>query len=164
MFTEFQIGSSCSFFLLENIPVNIDFLRYLATGILSALRYLHENNVVHKDLRDTSIYIDNTGMVRLSDYSLNKRLSDIYQTCALVKSEPDFPSIQGRGGKKADIYRFGILMFSLLNGIIVSGDKIDPTTIIQVLFYDIYIYFTYIFIYYIYLHFKYIYFFKIIFL
>ncbi|XP_043791915.1 eIF-2-alpha kinase GCN2 isoform X2 [Apis laboriosa] len=128
---EFVIGSSCSFFLLENIPVNIDFLRYLATGILSALRYLHENNVVHKDLRDTSIYIDSTGMVRLSDYSLNKRLSDIYQTCALVKSEPDFPSIQGRGGKKADIYRFGILMFSLLNGIIVSGDKIDPTTIIQ---------------------------------
>lgn len=106
----------------------------MATGILSALRYLHENNVVHKDLRDTSIYIDNTGVVRLSDYSLNKRLSDIYQTCTIIKPEPDFPSVQGRGGKKADIYRFGVLMFSLLKGIIVSGDKIDPTKIVQVCF------------------------------
>ncbi|XP_026672144.1 uncharacterized protein LOC108628228 [Ceratina calcarata] len=128
---EFVIGTSCSFFLLENIPVDIDLLRYMATGILSALRYLHENNVVHKDLRDTSIYIDHTGIVKLSDYSLNRRLSDIYQLCTLVKPEPDFPSIQGRGGKKIDIYRFGVLMFSLLNGFIVSGDRIDLTTITQ---------------------------------
>ncbi|XP_029040075.2 eIF-2-alpha kinase GCN2 isoform X2 [Osmia bicornis bicornis] len=128
---EFVVGTSCSFFLLENIPVDIDLLRYLATGILSALRYLHENNVVHKDLRDTSIYIDRTGLVKLLDYSLNKRLSDIYQSCTAIKSVPDFPSIQSRGGKKADIYRFGALMFSLLNGIVVSGDQIDPTVIKQ---------------------------------
>ncbi|XP_076299172.1 eukaryotic translation initiation factor 2 alpha kinase Gcn2 isoform X2 [Lasioglossum baleicum] len=128
---EFVIGTTCSFFLLENIPVDIDLLRYLATGILNALNYLHDNNVVHKDLRDTSIYIDRTGTVKLSDYSLNKRLSDIYQTCTVVKPEQDFPSIQGRGGKKADIYRFGVLMFSLLNGAIASGDKIDPTMINQ---------------------------------
>ncbi|XP_076664601.1 eukaryotic translation initiation factor 2 alpha kinase Gcn2 isoform X3 [Andrena cerasifolii] len=128
---EFVIGTSCCFFLLNNIPVDIDLLRYLATGILSALKYLHENNVVHKDLRDTSIYIDCTGTVKLSDYSLNKRLSDVYQTHTMVKPEEDFPSIQGRGGKKADIYRFGALMFSLLNGMIVPADKIDPTIISQ---------------------------------
>ncbi|XP_076633537.1 eukaryotic translation initiation factor 2 alpha kinase Gcn2 isoform X1 [Colletes latitarsis] len=128
---EFVIGTSCTFFLMENIPVDIDLLRYLANGILFALRFLHENNVVHKDLRDTSIYIDRTGTVKVSDYSLNKRLSDIYQTYTLVEPEQEFPSIQGRGGKKADIYRFGALMFSLLNGVIVSGDKIDPTAIIQ---------------------------------
>ncbi|CAK9814660.1 eIF-2-alpha kinase GCN2 [Anthophora quadrimaculata] len=128
---EFVVGTSCSSFLVENIPINVDLLRYLATGILSALKYLHDNNVVHKDLRDTSIYIDHTGMVRLSDYSLNKRLSDIYQSCTVIKPEPDFPSIQGRGGKKADIYRFGVLMFSLLHGNIISGDKIDPTVIAQ---------------------------------
>ncbi|XP_012147021.2 eukaryotic translation initiation factor 2 alpha kinase Gcn2 isoform X1 [Megachile rotundata] len=128
---EFVVGTSCSFFLLENIPVDIDLLRYLANGILSALRYLHENNVVHKDLRDTSIYIDRTGMVKLLDYSLNKRLCDMYQSCTAVKFVPDFPSIQSRGGKKADIYRFGALMFSLLNGTVVSGDQIDPAAIKQ---------------------------------
>lgn len=112
--------------------MDIDLLRYLASGILSALKYLHENNIVHRDLRDTSIYIDYSGLVKVSDYSLNKRLTDVYQTYTMVKPEQDFPNIQSRGGKKADIYRFGALMLSLLNGEIVSGDKIDPTIISQV--------------------------------
>lgn len=116
---------------MENIPVDVDMLRHLATGVLEALRYLHENNVVHKDLRDTSIYIDHTGVVRLSDYSLDKRLSDMYHSNSLAKTEHDFPTIQGRGGKKADIYRYGILLLSLLKGTIISGEEIDLTVIPQ---------------------------------
>ncbi|KAL6267393.1 hypothetical protein P5V15_000468 [Pogonomyrmex californicus] len=128
---EFVVGTTCSFFLMENIPVDVDMLRHLATGVLKALHYLHENNVVHKDLRDTSVYIDHTGVVRLSDYSLDKRLSDMYHTNSLVKTEHDFPTIQGRGGKKADIYRYGILLLSLLKGTIISGEEIDLTVIPQ---------------------------------
>ncbi|XP_032674850.1 eIF-2-alpha kinase GCN2 isoform X2 [Odontomachus brunneus] len=128
---EFVVGTSCSFFLMENIPVDTDMLRHLATGVLEALQYLHENNVVHKDLRDTSVYIDRTGVVRLSDYSLDKRLSDMYHLNSLAKTEHDFPTIQGRRGKKADIYRYGILLLSLLKGTIISGDEIDLTVIPQ---------------------------------
>lgn len=117
---------------MANIPIDIDTLRYLASGVLEALRYLHENNVVHKDLRDTSVYIDRMGVVRLSDYSLDKRLSDMYHSNSLAKTEHDFPTIQGRGGKKADIYRFGILLLSLLKGTIISGEEIDLTEISQV--------------------------------
>ncbi|XP_070151406.1 eIF-2-alpha kinase GCN2 isoform X2 [Polyergus mexicanus] len=128
---EFVVGTTCSVFLMANIPIDIDTLRYLASGILEALRYLHENNVVHKDLRDTSVYIDRMGVVRLSDYSLDKRLSDMYHSNSLAKTEHDFPTIQGRGGKKADIYRFGILLLSLLKGTIISGEEIDLTEISQ---------------------------------
>lgn len=117
---------------MENIPVDVDMLRHLATGVLEALRYLHENNVVHKDLRDTSVYIDHTGVIRLSDYSLDKRLSDMYHSNSLAKTEHDFPTIQGRSGKKADIYRYGILLLSLLKGSIISGEEIDLTVISQV--------------------------------
>ncbi|XP_011860322.1 PREDICTED: eukaryotic translation initiation factor 2-alpha kinase 4 [Vollenhovia emeryi] len=128
---EFVVGTTCSFFLMENIPVDVDMLRHLATGVLEALRYLHENNVVHKDLRDTSIYIDHAGVVKLSDYSLDKRLTDMYRSNSLAKAEHDFPTVQGRGGKKADIYRFGILLLSLLKGTIISGEEIDLVTIPQ---------------------------------
>lgn len=125
---------------MANIPIDIDTLRYLTSGVLEALRYLHENNVVHKDLRDTSVYIDRMGVVRLSDYSLDKRLSDMYHSNSLAKTEHDFPTIQGRGGKKADIYRFGILLLSLLKGTIISGEEIDLAEISQVDFlYAIYI-------------------------
>ncbi|XP_012229735.1 eIF-2-alpha kinase GCN2 [Linepithema humile] len=127
---EFVVGTTCSSFL-DNIPVDIEVLRYLATGILEALRYLHENDVVHKDLRETSIYIDRMGVVRLSDYSLDKRLSDMYHSNSLAKTEHDFPTIQGRGGKRADIYRYGILLLTFLKKPVASEDEIDLTTISQ---------------------------------
>uniref|UniRef100_A0A0C9QMD1 non-specific serine/threonine protein kinase n=1 Tax=Fopius arisanus TaxID=64838 RepID=A0A0C9QMD1_9HYME len=117
---EFVVGTTCTFFLSENIPVAVDILRHIASGVLSALEFLHTNNIVHRDLRDSSIHIDRCGMVKVSDYSLNKRLSDIYQSSCLAKAEHDFPTIQGRGGKKLDIYRFGIILLSLFKGTIIS--------------------------------------------
>ena len=108
-------------------------LRHLSTGVLSALHYLHENNVVHKDIRDSSVHIDRFGVVKLSDYSLDKRLSDIYQASCLAKTEDDFPTIQGRSGKKLDIYRFGILILSLHKGYIVSEKELELDSTIQVI-------------------------------
>lgn len=129
---EFVIGTTCAFYLTENIPVDVDTLRHLATGVLSALQYLHQNNVVHKDLRDTSVHIDSIGVVKLSGYSLDKRLSDICSAgCLGTKVEHDFPTIQGRGGKKADIYRFGVLLLSLLKGTVVSDSVIDLDSNLQ---------------------------------
>lgn len=112
--------------------MDIDTLRHLAAGVLSALQYLHQNNVVHKDLRDTSVHIDSMGVVKLSGYSLDKRLSDIYCASYLAKAEHEFPTIQGRGGKKADIYRFGVLLLSLLKGSVISDNEIEMATNLQV--------------------------------
>ncbi|XP_051161013.1 eIF-2-alpha kinase GCN2 [Leptopilina boulardi] len=129
---EFVVGTTCSYFFNDNTPVGIDMLRHLATGILLALNYLHENNVVHRDIRDSCIHIDRSGIIKLSDYSLDKRLSDIYQTNQLSKIENDFPIIQGRSGKKLDIYRFGILIFSLMKGYIVSEKELELESVLQV--------------------------------
>lgn len=54
-------GISLAFYLTENLPVDVDFLRHHSAGILDALAYLHSNNVVHKDLRDTSVFISKSG-------------------------------------------------------------------------------------------------------
>lgn len=58
----FIIGSNCfSLFLNQNIKVDIDFIKYIAKGILTSLEYLHRNNVVHKDIKDTNVYINDIG-------------------------------------------------------------------------------------------------------
>ncbi|XP_049955903.1 eIF-2-alpha kinase GCN2 [Schistocerca serialis cubense] len=117
---EFVYGWNLSLYLTENLPVEGDLLRHLSKGVLEALAFLHQNNVVHKDLRDTSVFIDRTGLVRVGDYSLDKRLSEIYQSSVTERTENTFPPSLGRGGKKSDIYRFGILILSLLRGCIVT--------------------------------------------
>lgn len=59
------------------------------------------------------------GVVKVGDYSLDKRLSDTFQASVNGKAENIYPPSLGRGGKKADIYRFGILMLSLIRGCII---------------------------------------------
>jgi hypothetical protein len=58
-------------------------------------------------------------VVKVGDYSLDKRLSDIFQASVNGKAENIYPPSLGRGGKKAEIYRFGILMLSLIRGCII---------------------------------------------
>ena len=60
-FQEFVSGINLAFHLMENLPVDADFIRHYSAGILCALAYLHSNNVVHKDLRDTSVFIGKSG-------------------------------------------------------------------------------------------------------
>lgn len=60
-FQEFVSGINLAFYLNENLPVDVDLLRHHSAGILYALAYLHSNNVVHKDLRGTSVFISKSG-------------------------------------------------------------------------------------------------------
>jgi hypothetical protein len=59
------------------------------------------------------------GVVKVGDYSLDKRLADISLASVNAKEDSSYPPSLGRGGKKADIYRFGILMLSLIKGCII---------------------------------------------
>lgn len=124
--------------LEERVALELDRIRNIARETLSALQFLHVNNVVHKDLRDSSIHMTRTGVIKVSDYSIDKRLSDMYRAshstdnkCQIV--EDDFPTIQSRGGKKFDVYRLGIVLLSLFKGYIVTEQCANLDINIQVI-------------------------------
>lgn len=125
---EFVQGSNLSFYLSENLGLELDMLRHVVSGILEALAFMHKHNFVHRDLRDTSVFVENSGTVRVGDFSIDKRVRDLWQqsnqhllphlqgqetrdsggqTAAAAGVAPDerFPVAIGRGGKKVDIYR-----------------------------------------------------------
>lgn len=62
-----------SLFICENISVDIDMLQHIAANVLSALDFLHRNNVVHKEVSHSCIYLNNRGLSARS-FSLNKIL------------------------------------------------------------------------------------------
>ena len=77
LFQEFVRGMNLSFYLKENIPMDLSSLRKYMISVLEVLNYVHNQNIVHRDLRDTSIYIDSNGLVKVGDFSIDKRIREV---------------------------------------------------------------------------------------
>lgn len=101
--------------ICQNIHFTTSQLQYYTRQILEALKYLHENSIVHKNIRNSSLFVDNNGFIRLADYSLDKRLYDLYRNLTKDSEIDIYPPTIGKGGKKGDIYRLGVILLSLID-------------------------------------------------
>ncbi|KAK4254357.1 hypothetical protein QN277_009753 [Acacia crassicarpa] len=86
--------------------------------ILSGLKYLHDRNVVHRDIKCANILVDTNGSVKLADFGLAKAT-----TMNDVKSSkgspywmaPEVVNLRNRGyGLAADIWSLGCTVLEML--------------------------------------------------
>ncbi|XP_075783194.1 eIF-2-alpha kinase GCN2 isoform X2 [Pelodiscus sinensis] len=111
-------GFSLSTYLSKEVPIPIDQLRHYATQLLSALDYLHSNSVVHKVLCASSILVDTEENIKVTDYSISKRLADICKEDVFEQTKVRFSedALPNKPGKKGDVWRLGLLLLSLSRG------------------------------------------------
>lgn len=101
----------------KEIPVVeiIDFSKQICRG----LRYAHNNNVVHRDIKPQNILIDKNNIAKLSDFGIAKIFSgtDITMT-GFTLGTPEYMSPEQALGKnidhQTDIYSLGIVMYEML--------------------------------------------------
>ncbi|CAB1330846.1 unnamed protein product [Coregonus sp. 'balchen'] len=111
-------GSSLSQSLASQNPIPLDRLRQHTTQLLAALHYLHSNSVVHKQLGASSVLLDYQGNVRLTDYSLSKRLADICKEDIFEQARVRFCEdvLPTKAGKKGDVWSLGLMLLALSQG------------------------------------------------
>uniref|UniRef100_UPI0037E73EBF eIF-2-alpha kinase GCN2 isoform X2 n=1 Tax=Semicossyphus pulcher TaxID=241346 RepID=UPI0037E73EBF len=105
--------------LVTQSPVPLDKLCQYAAQLLAALDYLHSNSVVHKQLGASSVLLDSEGNVRLTDYSLSKRFSDICKEDIFEQAHVRFSeetAMPTKMGKKGDIWNLGLMLLALSQG------------------------------------------------
>ena len=95
----------------------------IASRICEALHYMHEHDVVHRDLKPDNIMICNDGSIRIMDFGIAKfegqrRLT--YGGFTPTMGTPDYMApeqVKGkRGDPRTDIYSLGAILYEMVTG------------------------------------------------
>ena len=80
IFTQWVPGGSIESLLERFGALTHTMVMNYTVQILRGLEYLHEENVVHRDIKSANILVDENGVIKLSDFGTCKRLQEIDRT------------------------------------------------------------------------------------
>ena len=97
--------------------------------IISALEYLHEKNICHRDLKLENILIDDKGKIKIIDFGLSKKVEDQKKLDTFCGSwsycSPEVAQQNDYDGYANDRWSLGILLFALVSGCLPFDDPDD---------------------------------------
>src|SRR5262249_38792623 len=105
-----------------------------------AVQAAHDKGVIHRDLKPANVLLDAEGRLKITDFGLAKKLDDDGQTQAgVIMGTPSYMSPEqaaGRteeGGKAADVYALGAILYECLTGRPPSKGATIRDTLFQVI-------------------------------
>lgn len=116
--TEFMAGGSVYDFLHnKGGRIDVPAILKIATHVSKGMNYLHENNIIHRDLKSANLLMDENGIVKVSDFGVarvqNKSSVMTAETGTYRWMAPEV--IEHRPyNHKADVFSFGIVLWELL--------------------------------------------------
>ena len=136
IFLEYVPGGSIATMLRQYNTFQEPLIRNFVRQILAGLSYLHNRDIIHRDIKGANILVDNKGGIKISDFGISKRV----EASAMLGSgaanggegKPGHmhrPSLQGSvywmapevvrqtgHTKKADIWSLGCLVVEMFIG------------------------------------------------
>src|SRR5439155_935900 len=95
----------------------------IAARLAEALLYMHEHDVVHRDLKPDNVMICNDGSIRIMDFGIAKVEGSRRLTFGAFQpamGTPDYMApeqVRGkRGDQRTDIYSLGAILYEMVTG------------------------------------------------
>jgi eukaryotic-like serine/threonine-protein kinase len=129
---EYVDGQTLQELLLTGKELNEDSVVYIAYEVARTLHYLHEHQVVHRDLKPNNIMITPEGSVKLIDFGLARTNTDRlrsdmdYFAGTAVFIAPELVKEERETDIRSDIYSLGMtLYFALTKTVPFDGTQSD---------------------------------------
>ncbi|XP_041071882.1 interleukin-1 receptor-associated kinase 4 isoform X1 [Carcharodon carcharias] len=109
----------------------------IAQGTANGLKYLHENNHIHRDVKSANILLDAIFVPKISDFGLTRASSHLTQTMLTEKivgttayMAPE--AMRGEITSKSDVFSFGIVLLEIISGLPPVDEHRDPQLLLDI--------------------------------
>ena len=103
-------------------PVTERELWIIFRQVVQGVKYLHQHNIIHGDIKPHNLLMGDDGIIRIADFGISKMLEDAREKLEDATGTPAFMSPELCGdsgsisGQLADVWAIGATMFMLLFG------------------------------------------------
>ncbi|KAJ8755151.1 hypothetical protein K2173_018949 [Erythroxylum novogranatense] len=105
----------------------------IAMGIAKGLKYLHENNIIHRDMRPNNILTTHDHHVLLGDFGLARTNADHTMETTVVGTlgylAPEYAEC-GKVSTKSDVYAFGVVLLQLITGFKTTDKALEGKSLV----------------------------------
>eukprot|EP00934_Nitzschia_sp_Nitz4_P006685 Nitzschia sp. Nitz4//scaffold169_size48518//28499//30385//NITZ4_007075-RA/size48518-processed-gene-0.94-mRNA-1//-1//CDS//3329538397//6675//frame0 len=122
IFQEWVPGGSVATLLSRFGPFPLPVIRSYLLQTLEGLLYLHNNNIMHRDIKGSNILVNDEGVVKLADFGASKRLANLGANLMMsltVRGTPYFmaPEVfEEKYSSKADVWGVGCVAYQMITG------------------------------------------------
>eukprot|EP00163_Fabomonas_tropica_P021865 TRINITY_DN3811_c0_g1_i1.p1 TRINITY_DN3811_c0_g1~~TRINITY_DN3811_c0_g1_i1.p1 ORF type:complete len:408 (-),score=127.32 TRINITY_DN3811_c0_g1_i1:179-1402(-) len=123
IFLEYVPGGSLSSVVNKFGPLKEKTIRIYTRQILLGCQYLHAQGIIHRDLKGANILVNDSGMIKLSDFGCSKKLGQegtAADGCTTFTGTPFWMApevITNQGyGRKSDVWSLACTIIELATG------------------------------------------------
>jgi len=100
--------------------LNEKYAKFVFKQIMEGLAYLHDNGVVHRDIKLDNILLDGHGNIKIADFGVSRKVVDneiLFEQCGTpAYIAPEIVRELGYKGYPVDIWSAGVCLYAMLYG------------------------------------------------
>ncbi|HET9138598.1 serine/threonine-protein kinase [Actinophytocola sp.] len=133
---EFLRSRSLSAVLSEQGPLPPVEVGKIGAQVAAALTAAHEAGIVHRDVKPANVLLDDTGLVKITDFGISRTLGDatITQTGMLAGTPAYLAPEVARGnqpGRESDVFALGATLYHAVEGSPPFGTNSNPLALLH---------------------------------
>ena len=101
-------------------PVPEEHVGMIGDQVVRGLEFLHQNKLIHRDIKPGNILLDSSGLVKLSDFGISKTLDNTANICDTFIGTAIYMSPERVFGKdysfSSDLWSLGMVIFETASG------------------------------------------------